>query len=84
MYIFATGSVSKPGEIGPYLDDEHLAMEQLKADGVILNAFRFADHTGVVSFLEADSIEAAREQLGRLPFVEHELMQFEFDEVVDV
>ncbi|HEY2644830.1 MAG TPA: hypothetical protein VGI56_13830 [Galbitalea sp.] len=84
MYIFATGTVTKPGEIGPYLDDEHAAMEQLKADGVILNAFRFAEHTGVVSFLEAETIESASELIKRLPFVEHGLMEFEFSEVVDV
>jgi hypothetical protein len=81
MYIFATGKIVKPSEIGPHIEDEKRATDVLRDAGVILQAFRFADHPGVVSFLEADSVADARLRMSELPFVALGLMEFEYSEV---
>jgi hypothetical protein len=39
MYFFATGHVTRPGEIGRYLEEEKRILEELREQGVVREAF---------------------------------------------
>jgi hypothetical protein len=39
MYFFATGHVTRPGEIGRYLEEEKRILVELREQGVVREAF---------------------------------------------
>jgi hypothetical protein len=39
MFFFATGHVTRPAEIGPYLEEEKRVLAELREDGVVREAF---------------------------------------------
>jgi hypothetical protein len=82
MYFFATGHLTRPGEIGPFLEEEKRVLAELRGVGVVREAFSPAVGHGVISILEGPSLQDVRTQMARLPFVEHELMTFDYTEIV--
>jgi hypothetical protein len=83
VYFFATGTVSKPDQIGPHLEEETRVLNHLRAEGVVLQAFRHPTG-GVVSFVEGTDLAEVEAHMARLPFVALGLMSFEYSEVVEL
>jgi hypothetical protein len=81
MYFFVTGHVSRPGEIGPYLEDEKRVLGELREQGVVREAFSPAGGHGVIGILEGPSLQEVQAQMARLPFVAQGLLTFEYTEV---
>jgi muconolactone delta-isomerase len=81
MYFFATGAVSQPDQLGPHRAEEDRVLAELRNEGVVREAFRRTAGPGVISILEAPSLEEAQAQMGRLPFVALGFMSFEYTEV---
>lgn len=52
-------------------------MATLHAEVVLHNVFRVVERPGVYMIIEADNVEDARTQLGRLPFVQNGLLLLE-------
>jgi hypothetical protein len=50
-YYHATGAVSDPGKIGPYLDEEMKILADLQAEGVGSHATLIANPVAVASFI---------------------------------
>ena len=81
MIVLASGSITKPDALAPYIDDEKRVVAKLKADGAIKAAYRRAAGPGVYLLLEGTSVDAVRERMNTLPFVVEGLMTLEYDEV---
>ena len=81
MYVHATGTIPDPGKLGPYRAEETRVLAELHAEGVVKSLFRLSDRPGVYLIVEADDVEEARRQVGRLPFVSHGLLLLEFEPV---
>jgi hypothetical protein len=50
-YYHATGAVSDPGKIGPYLDEEKKILADLQAEGVGSHTALIANPVAVASFI---------------------------------
>jgi hypothetical protein len=82
MFLHATGSIiSDIDKLGPYWDEENRVLVELHAEGVVKSLFRLTDRPAVYMIVEADDVEDARKQVGRLPFVSNGLLLFEFESV---
>ncbi|MFF7472859.1 YciI family protein [Streptomyces sp. NPDC008092] len=81
MYLHVTGTVTDPGGLAAHAEGEARVLRELKADGVVLAAFRRDDGPGAFLVVEADSLQDARNKLGRLPYAAHGLLTFEYVEV---
>jgi len=81
MYVHATGTIPDPGKLEPYRPEETRVLAELHAEGVVKSLFRLSDRPGVYLIVEADDVEEARRQVGRLPYVSHGLLLFEFEPV---
>ena len=81
MFVHATGTMPDPDKLGPLLEAETRVVATLHAEGVLHNVFRVVEHPGVYMIIEADDVEDAGAQLGRLPFVQNGLLLLEFKEV---
>lgn len=84
MIVFAKGSVARPDEVAPYVDEEMRVAGELKAEGVIRTAYRRAAGPGVYLILEGSKIDAVRERLDTLPFVVAGLMTLDYDEICEI
>jgi uncharacterized protein YciI len=84
MYFFATGNVIHPEQIGHYLDEEKAVLAELRQQGLIREAFTRTGSHGVISILEAPTLEDARTQMNRLPFVAHGIMTFDYTELTEL
>jgi uncharacterized protein YciI len=84
MYFFATGHVTSPDKIGPFLEEEKRVLSELRQQGLVREAFTPVGGHGVISILEAPSLQEAREQMNRLPFVAHGLMTFDYTEIAEL
>ncbi len=71
-------------DIGPYLEAEGNAVTELRADGLIRDVFLKANRSGPILLLNDTTADKAREQLASLPFVEHDLVTFEYIELNDI
>jgi hypothetical protein len=60
MIVFARGAITKPDELGPFVDDEMRVVKQLKDEGVMKAVYRRAAGPGVLLLLEGDSIDAVK------------------------
>ena len=79
MYLHATGTFTDFDKIGPYWEEEKRVTAELKAEGVFKNVYRrVSDGPGVFVIMEADDVDDAHTQTGRLPFVANGLLKFEF------
>jgi uncharacterized protein YciI len=81
MYLHATGTIPDLDKLEPYRPEETRVLAELHAEGVVKSLFRLSDRPGVYLIVEADDVEEARRQVGRLPFVSHGLLLFEFEPV---
>jgi hypothetical protein len=81
MIVFARGSITKPDELGPFVDDEMRVVKQLKDEGVVKAVYRRAAGPGTLLILEGASIDAIRERVDTLPFVVEGLMTLEYEEI---
>jgi hypothetical protein len=84
MIAIATGSITEPEKLGPFIDDEMRVVEQLKAEGVMKALYRRAAGPGVVLILEGPSMDAMKERMNSLPFVLEGLMTLEYEEVYEI
>jgi muconolactone delta-isomerase len=80
MYLHATGAVADIEKLAQYRAEETRVLAELHAEGVVRNVFR-VNARQVYMILEADDVEDARRQVGRLPFVSNGLLAFEFEPV---
>jgi hypothetical protein len=81
MIVFATGSISNPDELGPFVDDEMRVVKQLKDEGVIQAVYRRAAGPGVLLILEGERVDAIRDRIETLPFVVQGFMTLEYEEI---
>jgi muconolactone delta-isomerase len=84
MYFFATGSILDPSQMAGLQDEEDGTLDQLRDEGTVKEAFRFVEKHGVIGIFEGPSLQAVQEQIGRLPFVRHGVMTFDYSEVVEL
>jgi uncharacterized protein YciI len=80
MFLHAKGTIPDVEKLAPYLEEEKRILTELHAEGIVKNLFRLNEHE-VYLIVEADDAEDARRQVGRLAFVRHGLLQFEFEPV---
>ncbi len=84
VLFIASGTDVHPDLFGPFLAEEVAVAKQLRAEGIVKAAFRRASGGGIVSIMEAASLEEAVEQLRRLPLVREGLLAFELTEVTEM
>jgi uncharacterized protein YciI len=84
MYFFATGHLISPDQIGPLMEEEKRVLSELRQQGLVREAFTPVGGHGVISILEASSLQEAREQMNRLPFVAHGLLTFDYTEITEL
>ena len=71
-------------DIAPHIPAEGQAVAQLREQGVIRDVFLKADHTGPILIVNDANAAQAAEQLKDLPFVEQDLVTFEYVELTDL
>lgn len=71
-------------DIAPHIPAEGQVVTQLRERGVIRDVFLKADHTGPILIVNDANAEQAAERLKDLPFVEHDLVTFEYVELTDL
>jgi pimeloyl-ACP methyl ester carboxylesterase len=85
MYFLATGSLTDPGQISPRQQEEETrVLTELRQQGLVREAFRRAVGPGVISILQAPSLNEAQAHMGRLPFVALGLLTFEYTELIEL
>jgi hypothetical protein len=84
VYFFATGHVTHPDQLGPYMEDEKLALAALRREGTVREAFTPVGGHGVISILEGASLDEIQVQMNRLPFVARGLLTFDYTEVAEL
>jgi hypothetical protein len=80
MYLHATGTIPDPDRLA-YWPEETRVLAELHAEGVVKDLYRLSDRPAVYLIAEADDVGEPRRQVGRLPFVSHGLLIFEFEPV---
>jgi hypothetical protein len=80
LLFLPPGHVTRPAEIGPYLEEEKRVLAELRESGV-REAFSQATGQGVISIHQGPSLAVVQAQMARLPFVAQGLLTFEYTEV---
>jgi ATP/maltotriose-dependent transcriptional regulator MalT len=70
-------------DIRPHLEAEGRRVAELRADGLIRDVFLKADRSGPILLLNDTSAAEAPAQLATLPFIEHDLVTFDYIELDD-
>jgi len=70
-------------DIRPHLQAEGRRVAELRKEGLIRDVFLKADRTGPVLVLNDTNASDAPARLASLPFVEHELVTFDYIELDD-
>jgi hypothetical protein len=70
-------------DIRPHLEAEGRRVAELRADGLIRDVFLMADRSGPILILNDTDTDDARKRLASLPFVEHDLVTFDYIELDD-
>ena len=81
MILHATGTITDPEKISPFVAEEIAVTEALREEGLVLEAFRRSHEPGVFLILQAESIDDARRELARLPFVAEGLLLLDLIEI---
>jgi hypothetical protein len=68
-------------DIRPHLEAEGRAVAGLRADGLLRDVFLKADRSGPVLLLNDTTAAEAPGRLATLPFIEHELVTFDYIEL---
>jgi hypothetical protein len=84
MLLHATGSISDIDKLGPLWEEETRVLAELHAEGVVTSLYRLLDRPAVYMIVEADDVDDARKQVGRLPFVSNGLLSLEFEPVEEL
>ncbi|HWW53406.1 MAG TPA: hypothetical protein VNY84_06550 [Acidimicrobiales bacterium] len=84
MIAIARGSITEPGRLGPFIDDEMRQVRQLKAEGSIKSVYRRAVGPGTILIVEGENMDAVRERMNTLPFVIEGLMTLDYEEVYEI
>ncbi len=82
MKVLAIGHLTGK-DIGPHLQAEGKRVTELRADGLIRDVFLKADRSGPVLLLNDTTAGEAPSRLASLPFIEHELVTFDYIELDD-
>jgi hypothetical protein len=80
MHVLAIGQLTGK-DIQPHLEAEGRAVARLRAEGVIRDVFLKKDRTGPILLLSNTDAAEAEQRLQTLPFIEHDLVRFEFVEL---
>jgi hypothetical protein len=81
MKVFAIGSITKqptPEQQAEVMPKEVPATLQLYLDGKIEQFWFRQDRLGVIFYMQADTVEAAKAAVSTLPLVEGGFMTFDF------
>ena len=70
-------------DIRPHLEAEGRRVAELRTDGLIRDVFLKADRTGPILLLNDISAAQAPDRLATLPFIEHDLVTFDYIELDD-
>ena len=70
-------------DIRPYLEAEGRRVTELRADGLVRDVFLKADRSGQVLLLNDTDADGARKRLATLPFIERDLVTFDYIELDD-
>jgi hypothetical protein len=70
-------------DIRPHLEAEGRRVAELRTDGLIRDVFLKADRSGPILLLNDISAAEAPDRLASLPFVEHDLVTFDYIELED-
>lgn len=70
-------------DIRPHVQAEGRRVAELRNEGLIRDLFLKADRTGPILLLNDTNAHDARSRLATLPFVEHELVSFDYIELDD-
>ena len=70
-------------DITPHLEAEGRRVAELRADGLIRDVFLKADRSGPILLLNDTTAGEALARLASLPFVEHQLVTFDYIELND-
>ncbi len=84
MIVLAKGSITNPDALGPQVNDEMRAVEELKAEGVMKAVYRRAAGPGVYLLPAGSSIDAIRDRVDTLPFVAEGLMTLDYEEIYEI
>ncbi|HEX4865751.1 MAG TPA: hypothetical protein VFV02_16905 [Acidimicrobiales bacterium] len=71
-------------DIAPHIPAEGQAVTALRERGVVRDVFLKVDRTGPILIVNDANAEQAAEHLKALPFVEHDLVTFEYVELADL
>ena len=77
IFVVATRS-GDPDEIAKFLEPEAKMALQMVADDFVREIYSRKDGKGAVVVVEAESLEAAQAELGKLPLVAAKLLELEF------
>jgi hypothetical protein len=83
VHFFATGSVSHPDKLAALSGEETRVLNQLRAEGTVVAAYRRVTG-GVVGVFQGASLVEVQAQLARLPFVANGYLTFEYVEAVEL
>ena len=70
-------------DITPHLQAEGRRVAELRAEGLIRDVFLKADRSGPILLLNDTDAGDAAKRLAALPFIEHELVTFDYIELDD-
>ena len=70
-------------DITPHLAAEGRRVAELRAEGLIRDVFLKADRSGPILLLNDTDASDAEERLATLPFIEHDLVTFDYVELDD-
>ena len=68
-------------DIAPHISAEGKAVTELREQGVIRDVFLKADRSGPILIVNDANAEEAADRLQDLPFLEHDLVTFEYVEI---
>ena len=79
LVMYRPKSSIKPEDFMPLQGKQAGEVFKLMGEGAIREAYSFDGHTGGAYIMEADSVDAARETLQRLPFIERDMFDVSFE-----
>jgi hypothetical protein len=82
MKVLAIGHMTGK-DIRPHLQAEGRRVAELRAEGLVRDIFLKADRSGPILVLNDTDAGDAERRLASLPFVEHDLVTFDYIELDD-
>ena len=70
-------------DITPHLQAEGRRVAELRAEGLIRDVFLKSDRSGPILLLNDTGARDAEQRLATLPYIEHELVTFDYIELDD-